>query len=139
MAEYGAHESSPPATDPRLVVVVPPPRHRLHRVIIGAAPTTTVVACLCQPVCGGMEEGGGVPLHHPLRVEHCRGGGGDGIGVVPASASESAFVDVNGATPHAQQAVIHHQREVVALLIGDDGVPLPSDHRRRRSRWQGRC
>jgi len=85
----------------------------------------TVTARLRWPVRGsGMEEeGGGAPLHHPLRIKNCCGGGGDIIGIVPASAS--AFVDVDGSTLHAQQAVICHQREVVVLLVSDNGAPPP--------------
>ena len=127
MAEYGAHDPPSPATDPCLVVVVPPPRHRLRRVIVAAATMTTVAARLRRPVRGGRMKEGGAPLHHPLRVEHRRGGGNDGIGVVvPASVSASVLVDIDGLTPHAQQAVVRHRcGEVVVLLIGDDSAPPP--------------
>ena len=140
MAEYGAHDPPSPATDPCLVVVVPPPRHRLRRVIVAAATMTTVAARLRRPVRGGRMKEGGAPLHHPLRVEHRRGGGNDGIGVVvPASVSASVLVDIEGSTPHVQQAVVRHRcGEVVVLLIGDDSAPPPSDRCRRRSRRRGR-
>ena len=103
-------------------------------------PTASSSSCHCRSVTDDnsgrsslsarprrQNEGGGTPLHHPLRVEHRCGGGNDGIGVVvPASVSASVLVDIEGSTPHVQQAVVRHRcGEVVVLLIGDDSAPPP--------------
>ena len=95
-------------------------------------PTASSSSCHCRSVTDDnrgrsslsarprrQNEGGGTPLHHPLRVEHRRGGGNDGIGVVvPASVSASVLVDIDGLTPHAQQAIVRHRcGKVVVLLI----------------------
>jgi hypothetical protein len=74
-------------------------------------------------------EGGGTPLHHPLRVEHRRGGGNDGIGVVvPASVSASVLVrsslsarprrqNEGGGTPLHHPLRVEHRRGG-----GNDGI-----------------
>jgi hypothetical protein len=61
---------------------------------------------------GGMEEGGGAPLHHPLCVSNIVVAA---AATAWASTSTSVFVDIDGSTPHTQQAVVRHQREVVVL------------------------
>ena len=127
MAGYGAHDPPSPVTDPCLVVVVPPPTalSSLRHCRSGTDDNRGRSSLSARP--RWQNEGGGTPLHHPLRVEHRRGGGNDGTGVVvPASVSASVLVDIEGSTPHVQQAVVRHRcGEVVVLLIGDDSAPSP--------------